>query len=42
MIGAILATDMQKHFDKLSILKQKILSEDHDPTKEDQKKLVCE
>ena len=35
MIGAILATDMAKHFDKLSILKNKILSDDLDPTKEE-------
>ena len=42
MIGAILATDMQKHFDKLSILKQKLLSEDLDATNEENKTLICE
>jgi len=42
MIGAVLATDMQRHFDKLSILKQKLLSEDLDPAKEEHKTLICE
>ena len=42
MIGAILATDMAKHFDRLSIIKQRFLSEDLDPTKDDEKMLICE
>ena len=42
MIGAILATDMAKHFDRLSIIKQRFLSEDLDPTKDDERMLICE
>ena len=40
IIGAILSTDMSKHFNKLAAFKSKILSEDLDPIAD--KQFICE
>lgn len=42
MIGAILATDMSNHFNKLSVFKGKILSDDFDAKLEENKKICSE
>ena len=42
MIGAILATDMSNHFNKLGVFKGKILSDDFDPKLEENKKICAE
>ena len=42
IIGAILATDMSHHFNKLSVFKGKIVSDDFDAKLEENKKICSE
>lgn len=42
MIGAVLATDMSMHFNKIGILKGKLSASELDATQEAEKKFICE
>lgn len=42
MIGAVLATDMSMHFNKIGILKGKLTATELEPTQEAEKRFICE
>ena len=42
IIGAILATDMSQHFNKLAVFKGKMLSNEFDPKSPENKKFCAE